>query len=926
MKQYYKIDCLLIINIRAPIFIADTLIRKINKLMIHFYKHSIKEIKNHMGVAVDKGLSTSDVEKRLKEYGKNRLISKKKKSLLMVFFQQFKSFMVLILLVAAAVSGVIGIMHGEGLLDTYIILGILLVNAIIGVVQERNAESSLEALNRMSTPHSKVLRNGEVSEISAIDIVPGDIVVLDTGDIIPADLRLIETINLKVQESALTGESVPVIKHTNTLKGEDIPLGDTENMAFSTGMVTYGRGRGIVVATGMQTEVGKIADMLQHTESTETPMKHRLEELGKILGYAALAICALIFVVGVAYGNSVIDTFMMAVSLAVAAIPEGLQVISTVVLAMGVKRLVKSNAIVRTLPSVESLGSATVICSDKTGTLTQNKMTVVEGWTTNGSHSYKDSSQSQDAFDKLHTSERTLLMAGLLCTDAHLKVLSDGTAENSGDPTETAIVDVALKYGVNKNEAEDKYKRVSEVPFDSERKRMATINKHPDGRFIVNVKGGLDEVLGVVTNILVGGEVRAITDDDIATITEQNNQMAQNAIRVLAIAQKEIEDIPSDVRAKTVEADLTFVGLLGMIDPARPEAIEAVRKCRTAGIRPVMITGDHKVTAVAIAKEIGIYNEGDIALTGSELEKLSDDDLFNNVHKYSVYARVAPEHKVRIVKAWQAHGEVVSMTGDGVNDAPALKQADIGTAMGIVGTEVAKDASDIILTDDNFATIVSAIEEGRRIYDNILKSIQFLLSANVGEVLVIFIASMFNIGNPLLPIHILWINLVTDSFPALALSVDPAEKDIMTRNPRDAKKGFFTKGMTWRIVYQGATIGLISLVAYLLGRNDGGQELGQTMTFAVLAFSQLFHVRNLHSNRLSSFRTSVFKNKALIAGILLSAAMMLAILLHPTFMKAFKLVEMDAIHWLYVLGLSITPVVVVELFKLFKINSFKDEY
>ncbi len=402
--------------------------------------------------------------------------------------------------------------------------------------------------------------------------------------------------------------------------------------------------------------------------------------------------------------------------------------------------------------------------------------------------------------------------------------------------------------------------------------------------------------------------------------------MAQNAIRVLAIAQKEIEDIPSDVSAENVETDLTFVGLLGMIDPARPEAIEAVRKCRTAGIQPVMITGDHKVTAVAIAKEIGIYNEGDIALTGSELEKLSDDELFKNVHKYSVYARVAPEHKVRIVKAWQAHGEVVSMTGDGVNDAPALKQADIGTAMGIVGTEVAKDASDIILTDDNFATIVSAIEEGRRIYDNILKSIQFLLSANVGEVLVIFIASMFNIGNPLLPIHILWINLVTDSFPALALSVDPAEKDIMTRNPRDAKKGFFTKGMTWRIVYQGATIGLISLVAYLLGRHDGGQELGQTMTFAVLAFSQLFHVRNLHSNRLSSFRTSIFKNKALIAGILLSAAMMLVILLYPPFMKAFKLVEMDAVHWLYVLGLSITPVVVVELFKLFKINSFKDEY
>ena len=894
--------------------------------MEQFYKHSIKEIESQMNVSLDKGLSSSEVEKRLAEYGKNRLTSKKNKSLLAMFFEQFKSFMVVILLVAAAVSGVIGVLHGEGLLDTYIILGILLVNAIIGVVQERNAESSLEALNKMSSPHSKVLRNGEVSEISAVDIVPGDIVVLDTGDIIPADLRLIETINLKIQESALTGESVPVIKNTDTLEGEDIPLGDRENMAFSTGMVTYGRGRGIVVATAMKTEVGKIADMLQHTESTDTPMKKRLEELGKILGYAALGICALIFGVGVLYGNPVLDMFMMAVSLAVAAIPEGLQVISTVVLAMGVQRLVKSNAIVRTLPSVESLGSATVICSDKTGTLTQNKMTVVQGWTKGGDIDYKNDTQSKNSFETMTEEEKTLLMAGLLCTDAHLKILPDGTAENSGDPTETAIVDVALQYGVNKNEAEEKYKRVSEVPFDSERKRMTTINKHPNGTLIVNVKGGLDEVLSVTKNIYVDGAVRAISEEDIATIKEQNNQMAQNALRVLAIAQKEISDIPSNVIADTIETDLTFVGLLGMIDPARPEVIEAVKKCRTAGIRPIMITGDHKVTAVAIAQEIGMFNEGDIALTGSELEKISDEELYRDVHKYSVYARVAPEHKVRIVKAWQSHGEVVSMTGDGVNDAPALKQADIGTAMGIVGTEVAKDASDIILTDDNFATIVSAIEEGRRIYDNILKSIQFLLSSNVGEVLVIFIASIFNLGNPLLPIHILWINLVTDSLPALALSVDPAEKDIMTRNPRDAKKGFFTKGMTWRIAYQGVVIGLISLAAYLLGRHDGGQALGQTMAFAVLAFAQLFHVRNLHSNRLSSFRTNIFRNKALIGAIIISAGMMLAILLFPPFMKAFKLVEMDTVHWMYVLGLSLVPIVVVELFKLFKINSFKEEY
>lgn len=889
--------------------------------MEKYYKKSIDEIEKELNVSLDKGLSSDEVEKRLAEYGENRLTSKSKKTLLTLFIEQFKSFMVLILLVAAAVAGVMSVLHNEGLLDTYIILGILVVNAIIGVVQERKAESSLEALNKMSSPHSKVFRDGEVTEISAVEIVPGDIVVLDTGDIVPADLRLTEIANLKIQESSLTGESVPVLKNTKQLESdEDIPLGDRENMAFSTGMVAYGRGRGIVVATGMNTEVGKIADMLQHTESTETPMKQRLEQLGKVLGYAAIAICALIFVVGILYGNPVLDMFMMAVSLAVAAIPEGLQVISTVVLAMGVQRLAKQNAIVRTLPSVESLGSATVICSDKTGTLTQNKMTVVEGWTSNGGIDFKQTEH------QLKTEEETLLMASLLCTDAHLKILDDGTTENSGDPTETAIVDIALKLGVNKNEVEKKYNRVEEIPFDSERKRMATINQHPNGKLFVNVKGGLDEVLNVCTHILDGKESRVLNGEDIKSIKEENNQMAQNALRVLAIAKKEIDNIPNEVTDEVLEKDLTFVGMLGMIDPARPEVIDAVKKCKTAGIRPIMITGDHKVTAVAIAEEIGLFGDGDRALTGSELEKISDKDLYRDVHKYSVYARVAPEHKVRIVKAWQSHGEVVSMTGDGVNDAPALKQADIGTAMGIVGTEVAKDASDVILTDDNFATIVLAIEEGRRIYDNILKSIQFLLSSNVGEVLLIFIASIFNLGNPLLPIHILWINLVTDSLPALALSVDPAEKDIMTRKPRNTQEGFFTKGMTWRIAYQGVIIGLISLVAYLLGFHDGGQVLGQTMAFAVLAFAQLFHVRNLHSIRRSSFRTNIFKNKALIGGIIVSAVMMLAILLFPPFMKAFKLTAMDSIHWIYVLGLSLVPIVVVELFKLFRINSFKDEF
>lgn len=830
--------------------------------------------------------------------------------------------MVLILLVAAIISAVIGVMEGEGMVESFVILAILVVNAIIGTVQEVKAQSSLEALNKMSSPHTKVLRDGQVEEVVSTDIVPGDIVVLDTGDIVPADLRLIETANLKIQESALTGESVPVEKNEGLLDSGEIPLGDRDNMAFSTSTVTYGRGKGVVVATGMHTEVGKIAHMLQNTQDTETPMGKRLEQLGKVLGYVALGICAFIFLVGIFYGNNWLEVLMMAVSLAVAAIPEGLQIVSTIVLAIGVQRLVKLNAIVRTLPSVETLGSTTVICSDKTGTLTQNKMTVVEGWSGGNRIDFRNAPPAEE----LDSDENLLLQTALLCTDAHLKMLADGKHETAGDPTETAIVDVALALEMNKHILEEQFPRVGEVPFDSERKRMTTLNKMAEDGVRVNVKGGLDEVLAVSSRIVIHGKVRPITSEDRETIKENNHRMAQSALRVLAVAYKEIDDVPSQVTPETVEKDLIFVGLLGMIDPARPEVVEAVKKCRTAGIRPVMITGDHKVTAVAVADEIGIYREGDKAITGSDLEKMSQETLNRTVQDYSVYARVAPEHKVRIVQAWQLQGDIVAMTGDGVNDAPALKQADIGVSMGIVGTEVAKDASDVILTDDNFATIVGAVEEGRRIYDNILKAIQFLLSANVGEVLLIFIASIFNMGNPLSPILILWINLVTDSLPALALSMDPAEKDIMTRQPRDPKKGFFTKGMTWRIFYQGATIGLISLAAYIVGYQDGGQQLGQTMAFAVLGFSQLLHVRNLHSNKRSSFRTSLGSNKSLLGAIFLSSLLLLLVLLIPGVMPIFGVVEMDSTHWLYVVGLSLLPIVVVELMKWLKFNHSKDEY
>ena len=890
--------------------------------MDHFYNQPIDDLLKQFDVTSDAGLSDEEVKRRIDEHGPNKLESKKQKSLFSMFFEQFKSSMVVILFIAAIISGVIGVMHNEGLVESFVILAILIINAIIGTVQEMKAQSSLEALNRMSSPQTKVLRGGQVAEVVSTEIVPGDIVLLDTGDIIPADLRLIEAVNLKIQESALTGESVPVEKTDALLEEKEVPLGDRDNMAFSTSIVTYGRGKGVVVGTGMQTEVGKIAHMLQHTEATETPMGKRLQQLGKVLGYVALAICAVIFIVGVSYGNDWMDMLMMAVSLAVAAIPEGLQIVSTIVLAIGVQRLVKLNAIVRTLPSVETLGSTTVICSDKTGTLTQNKMTVVEGWTGGNRVDFRNPPLPEE----LDSDETQLLHTSLLCTDAHLKLSDDGRHETAGDPTETAIVDVALTLKMNKVTLEEQFPRVEEVPFDSERKRMATINRMEEGQLRVNVKGGLDEVLSVSTQILIHGKVRPITEEDRETIREENHRMALSALRVLAAAYKDIDALPAEVSAETVEKELVFVGLLGLIDPARPEVVEAVKKCKTAGIRPVMITGDHKVTAVAIAEEIGIYKEGDKAITGTDLVEMTDESLYRDVQDYAVYARVAPEHKVRIVKAWQSQGEIVAMTGDGVNDAPALKQADIGVSMGIVGTEVAKDASDVILTDDNFATIVGAVEEGRRIYDNILKAIQFLLSANVGEVLLIFIASIFNIGNPLTPILILWINLVTDSLPALALSMDPAEHDIMTRKPRDPKMGFFSKGMIWRIIYQGTTIGLISLAAYMIGFRDGGQPLGQTMAFAVLGFSQFFHIRNLHSNRRSSFRTSIFSNKPLLGAIFISALFLLAVLMIPAVRNIFGVVEMDTVHWIYVGALSLVPIVVVELVKLMRINHTKDEY
>ena len=907
----------------------------------NWFNKSVEETVKKLNTNNTLGLTAEEVEKRKQKYGLNELEKGKKTPLIVKFLEQFKDFMIIILIIAAIVSGAISIAQGEKITDSVIILIVVIANAIIGVAQEAKAEKSLEALQKLSGHEAKVIRDGSVCVVPAKELVPGDLVVLETGDYVPADLRITEAINLKVQEASLTGESVPVEKESAKIEEEDIPIGDMRNMLFSSSLVTYGRGKAIVVETGMNTEVGKIAGMLSNTQKQETPLQKKLNSLGKTLGIVALIICAVIFVVGILQGREVINMFMTAVSLAVAAIPEGLAAVSTIVLAIGVQKMVKKNAIVKRLPAVETLGSSTVICSDKTGTLTQNKMTVQKMFVDDNIY---DMTNIEDItkYENANQEIKLLVYNGMLCNDTKI---SD-TGELKGDPTETALVDIALKLGFTKN-IYNEMPRVDEIPFDSERKLMTTVHM-VNGKYIVFTKGGIDELLAKCTSyVQEDGVQKQNLNEYKYRINEVNETMAKDALRVLGFAYKELDYKPE---VQDLEKDLIFVGMYGMIDPPREEAKLAVEKCNSAGIKTVMITGDHKITATAIAKKLGILKNENEAITGQELDKLTDEELEKNIRNYSVYARVAPEHKVRIVKAWQKQGEVVAMTGDGVNDSPALKQADIGCAMGIVGTDVAKEAADVILTDDNFATVVSAVEEGRRIYDNILKVIQFLLSSNIGEIVVLLLATLgttlfakwfgiTDIGHLeiLLPIHILWINLVTDSLPALALAFDPANEDIMKRKPVKPSKGIFTKSMTYRIIYQGIMIGVLTLIAFMIGLASTTEaidgltldqskiEVGQTMAFMVLALSELVHVFNIRDNNKSIFKTKVFNNSKLIWAILVAAALMFVVLLVPQLREVFSIPVLPTSNLLEIVILVLAPILIVEIFKLFKINSLEKE-
>lgn len=865
---------------------------------------SALEALQKLEVTKEAGLSPAEVEARKARFGLNKLSEKKKRSLLVRFLSQFSDFMVIILLIAAIISFITAAVKGNGdYIDPVVILLIVIVNAITGMVQESKAEKALEALKKLSSPEARVMRSGKEQHIPSQEIVPGDILLLDTGDFISADARLLESFNLKTEESALTGESFPVEKEASAVFPPVSSLADRKNLVFATSTVLSGHAVAVAVETGMRTEVGKIAHLINEEKAPETPLQRRLAQTGKLLGICAVLICLAIFLMGLIQHISPLEMFMISISLAVAAIPEGLPAVVTIVLALGVRRMAVSRAIIRRLPAVETLGSASVICSDKTGTLTQNKMTVTEVC-----------APGRQAVPPSQTNANLLSLAAL-CNNSTLSG-PYGQWVASGDPTETALLLAAAKTGKVKAALDNLFPRVGELPFDSKRKLMTTVHQLGGGRYRIITKGAPDLLLGRCSDFYRSGEISPLTPHARTLLEKQNDEMASRALRVLGVAFRDVDFLPRF--EPELEKELVFCGFIGMIDPPRPQAKEAVRLCLEAGIRPIMITGDHVITAKAIARNLGILSEKDKALTGAELDALSEEELKREILHCSVFARVSPEHKVRIVKAFQSHGEVVAMTGDGVNDAPALKAADIGCAMGLSGTDVAKGAADMILTDDNFTTVVEAVRQGRGIFDNIKKTVHFLLSSNIGEILTVFAAFLFHLPAPLLAIQLLWVNLVTDSLPALSLGVEPVDKDIMKRPPLSPKKSLFAGGMGFCIAVEGCLIGALSLLSFSIGRAffDSGTvpSVGRTMAFAVLSLSQLVHAFNVRSER-SLFETGFFSNFKMVLSFFVCLFLQVSVIAFPPLSALFKTVPLNSRQWLIVALLSLIPLIAVELEK-----------
>ena len=854
----------------------------------------------------DYGLSDEEVRSRQKVYGYNELSKKKRKSIFKLALYELKDPMIIILILASILSFIL-----DEFVEGYVILFIVFINTIISVVQQKKAEASIEALKSMSAPTAHVIRNNSEIIIPASELVIGDIVILEAGSVVPADIRLIESANLKIQESALTGETVPVEKDADEILKPDCFLADRINMAYTSSLITYGRGIGVVTATGMNTEVGHIASLLNNSDEFDTPLKRKLSAVGKVLSIVGLIVCVIIFVIGMLYKRPILPLFMTAISLAISIIPEGLPATATIVMALGVKRMAKENALIRKLPAVETLGSSTVICSDKTGTLTQNRMVVKK--LANVDDILNNSAITPNSISNKEL-YKDLIYSGLLCNDATFDKKNNDMI--IGDPTEGALLLLGRDYfKINQEELERKYERLFEQPFDSDRKRMTTVH-NIDGEITAYVKGALDELLELCDTVLTSDGIRPITNEDKEKILNLNNTLSSEALRVLGFAKKILNKVPED-EEENVEFNLTFIGIVGMIDPPRLEVPNSIKTCKNAGIRTIMITGDHVITAKAIAKELGIYDENTNAITGTKLDNMTDDELDKAVETTSVFSRVSPNHKLRIVNSLKRNGEIVAMTGDGVNDAPALNKADIGISMGINGTDVAKDASDMILLDDDFTTIVFAIKEGRRVYKNIQKVIQFLLAGNIAEILTLFIATLLNWDPPILAIHILCINLATDSLPALALGVDPASKNVMKEKP--VKSGsLFEKALVARVILHGIFITIATISAFLIGYNTDSYIVGQTMAFTVLAISQMLHAFNQRSNTDSIFTKGNGHNKYLFFALLSSFVLLLIILFVPVIRNIFSLTILKPIEWAITIGLSILPVILVEITKFIK--------